>query len=227
MALAGFRGVEVRFNEIDENVFYPAKFNTTTFDTLELPFTTLQNTYFSSVSTLSSLSASFSILYNQIDSSVGPLTAFHKVHFLTTPDNTVDRNLELLNTQLFTELNDPVPIMNFETDENIIYPMSYFQVETAGPDPQGIYLNTDPESAVAYPSDTFFSATQLKTSISGLSTYGTIALSGGGFTVQGRTNRRYSFAFSISGDDTIYSANSSISSNAYINYATITFGNLL
>ena len=223
----GFRGVEVRFTEAGENVFYPAKFNTTTFDTLELPFTTLQNTYFSSVSTLSSLSASFSILYNQIDSSVGPLTAFHKVHFLTTPDNTVDRNLELLNTQLFTELNDPVPIMNFETDENIIYPMSYFQAETAGPDPQGIFLNTDPESAVVYPTDTFFSATQLKTSISGLSTFGTIALSGGGFTVQGRTNRRYSFAFSISGDDTIYSANSSISSNAYINYATITFGNLL
>ena len=223
----GFKGVEVSFNDNGSKIFYPAKFNSTTFDTLKLPFTALQNTYFSSVSTLSSLSATFGILYNQIDSGVGPLTAFHKIEFLTTPDNTVDRNLELLNTQLFTEENDPVPIINFETDENIIYPMSFFETITSAPERFGIYLNTNPESAVEYPADSFFSAAQLMMSLSGLSSFGTRSLSGGGFTVQGRTNRRYSFAFSITGADTIYSNTTAFSSNAYINYENITFGDLI
>ena len=217
----GIKGIEVKpevndLGSIIDPVFYPAIFSSTG-STTALPFTTFEHTYYSAVSSISSLSAEFNIFYQQEDESLGPLSANQKIHFKTTADNIVDRNITLLNSQMFTIEGDPVPMFNIETDENIIYPLTYYQFLSSERRFLGIYLNTDEETLPEPLSTDFLADTRFWLS-SALSTVGAIALSGGGFTLQGRTGRQYTYMFNITGDGT---AISNLSSDALSAYADI------
>ena len=213
----GIKGVEVNVDDgITDPVFYPAIFSSTG-STTALPFTTFEHTYYSAVSTISSLSAEFNIFYQQEDESLGPLSANQKIHFKTTADNIVDRNITLLNSQMFTYDGDPVPMFNIETDENIIYPLTYYQFLSAEREFLGIYLNTDEETLPDPLSTDFLADTRFWLS-SALSSVGAIALSGGGFTLQGKSGRQYTYMFNITGGGT---AISELSSDALSAYADI------
>jgi hypothetical protein len=213
----GFNSVEIDFGDPISNgaTRYSAKFRDMVTDTL--PFTSISHTYFTDVSTYTTLSANIAIKYEQVDQNTGPLSATHIIEFRTTPENIVDRNIEILNSQLFTIGGSAVPYFNVETDENIIYPLTYFDEQPPSRVLSGVYLNTDPEDRVQYPGDYFLTRTELSPS-SALSAFGDIALSGSGFQLQGRTGRQYSFAFSISGDIT---PTAGFSSTSLINYADI------
>ena len=162
-----------------------------------LPLTAVSHTYFQTQSAPSSLSAIFNILYQPIGTTKA-LSARHEIEFLTSSENILDRNLEILNTQLFTLDSTPVPIFNLETDENIIYPVAYYEVLTAARSDQGVYLNTDPEDIDT--SAIYLNRTEI-TLTSAVSTYGFDALSGSGFTIQGKNKSIYTIAFSITGDE--------------------------
>jgi hypothetical protein len=219
---SGVRGIEVNFGDHTSSpIFYSAEFNSDS-ETLILPFTAIDHTYYSPTSSLSALSATFTIFYQQIsafdDSGTspvgGPLSAYHRIEFLTTADNIVDRNITLLNSQMFTYEGEPVPMFNIETDENIIYPLTYYEILTSERQFLGIYLNTDEELNVSGIPDPFYSDTRFWVS-SALSASGSIALSGGGFTVQGRTGRQFTYMFSITGDPTAVTGFSSTAISAY------------
>ena len=214
----GFNSVEIDFGDPMSNgiTTYSAKFrNAGVTDTL--PFTSISHTYFTDVSSYTTLSANIAIKYEQVDRNIGPLSATHIIEFRTTPENIVDRNIEILNSQLFTVGGSAVPYFNVETDENIIYPLTYLELQPSSRVLSGIYLNTDPEDRVEYPDDFFLARTELSPS-SALSAFGDIGLSAGGFQLQGHTGRRYAFAFSISGEDT---AITDLSSTSLINYTDL------
>ena len=235
---SGVRGIEVNFGDYTSSpIFYSAEFNSDS-ETLILPFTAIDHTYYSPTSSLSALSATFTIFYQQIsafdDSGAspvgGPLSAYHRIEFLTTADNIVDRNITLLNSQMFTHEGEPVPMFNIETDENIIYPLTYFKILTSEREFLGIYLNTDEELTVSGIPDPFYSDTRFFVS-SALSAHGSIALSWGGFTVQGRTGRQFTYMFNITGDGTSITGFSSTAISAYheiyIPYVDLSRGNVL
>ena len=213
----GFNSVEIDFGDPASSgiTTYSAKFSGGVTNTL--PFTSISHTYFTTASTYTTLSANIAIKYEQVDQNTGPLLATHIIEFRTTPENIVDRNIEILNSQLFTVGGSAVPYFNVETDENIIYPLTYFELQPSSRVLSGIYLNTDPEDTVLYPDDSFLARTELSPS-SALSAFGDIGLSGGGFQLQGRTGIRYAFAFSISGQDT---AITDLSSTSLINYTDL------
>ena len=190
-----------------------------------LPITNIDHTYFSSTSGAQELSARVTIVYTQTAGSsltqqISSLSAVHIIPILQTADNVVDRNLDVLNSQMFTYENRIVPYFNFETDENIIYPMSYFQVVTSDDLGRGIYLNTGEEGDLTRFLPTFaggdidfdtpsyfIHSTQFAAS-SALSAIAN-SLSGVGFTLQANSSagadivqpKLYSFVFSITGDD--------------------------
>ena len=213
----GFNSVQIDFGDPVSNgvTTYSAKFNAGVTDTL--PFTSISHTYFTDISAYTTLSASIAIKYEQLDQASGPLSANHIIEFRTTPENIVDRNVEILNSQLFTVGGSAVPYFNVETDENIIYPLTYLELQPSSRVLSGIYLNTDPEDSVEYPDDFFLARTELSPS-SALSAFGDIGLSGGGFQLQGHTGKRYAFAFSLSGEET---AITNLSSTSLIRYTDL------
>ena len=213
----GFNSVEIDFGDPMSagKTTYSAKFSAGVTNTL--PFTSISHTYFTDLSTYTTLSATIAIKYEQVDQSAGPLSATHIIEFRTTPENIVDRNIEILNSQLFTIGGSAAPYFNVETDENIIYPLTYLEFQTVPRSFSGVYLNTDPEDVVLYPDNFFLARTELSPS-SALSAFGDIGLSGGGFQLQGRTGIRYAFAFSLSGEDT---AISDLPSTSLIKYTDL------
>ena len=191
----GIQGIYNNYGDGDVTVFSPGTISDSF--VFNLPLTAVNHTYFQTQSAPSSLSAIFNILYQPIGATKA-LSATHEVEFLTSSENILDRNLEILNTQLFTLDSAAVPIFNLETDENIIYPFAYYEVLTAARSDQGVYLNTDPEDI-----DTgavYLNRTEI-TLTSAVSTYGFDALSGSGFTLQGKDKSIYTIAFSITGDE--------------------------
>ncbi|GEM_PF-1747033 len=213
----GFNSVEIDFGDPASRgvTTYSAKFSGGVTNTL--PFTSISHTYFTDASSYTTLSANITIKYEQVDQNTGPLSAGHIIEFRTTPENIVDRNIEVLNSQLFTVGGSAVPYFNVETDENIIYPLTYLELQTTSRVFSGIYLNTDPEDTVQYPDNFFLARTELSPS-SALSAFGDIALSGAGFQLQGHTGRRYAFAFSLSSEPTHITT---LSSTSLINYTDI------
>lgn len=191
----GVQGVYINYGDQDNTTFIPAVFENNL--TISLPFTSVDHTYFQTQSAPSSLSAIFNILYQPI-AGQKPLSATHEIEFLTSAENILDRNLEIINTQLFTIGGEAVPFFNLETDENIIYPTVYYENLTAAVSDQGVYLNTDPEDI---DTDAVYLNRTEVTLTSAVSTYGFDALSGSGFTLQGKDKSIYTIAFSITGDD--------------------------
>ena len=195
IAFPGVQGIYVNYGDGNTTTFTPAIFEDSL--TTSLPFTSINHTYFQTQSAPNSLSATFNILYQPI-AGQKPLSATHEIEFLTSAENILDRNLEIINTQLFTIDGDAVPFFNLETDENIIYPVTYYENITSAVSDQGVYLNTDPEDIDT--SAVYLNRTEV-TLTSAVSTYGFDALSGSGFTLQGKDKSVYTIAFSITGDD--------------------------
>lgn len=191
----GVQGVYINYGDQDKTIFTQAVFENSL--TTSLPFTSVNHTYFQTQSAPSSLSAIFNILYQPI-AGQKPLSATHEIEFLTSAENILDRNLEIINTQLFTIAGEAVPFFNLETDENIIYPTVYYENLTAAVSDQGVYLNTDPEDI---DTDAVYLNRTEVTLTSAVSTYGFDALSGSGFTLQGKDSSIYTIVFSITGDD--------------------------
>lgn len=139
----GVQGLYIDFNQSTRK-FYPASFNDRL--TLNLPFTSIEHTYFQTTSTPDTLSAVFSVLYQPINGGK-PLSATHIITFFVSAENVLDKNIELINTQIFTIAGNSSLFFNFENDENIIYPMALFKPLDFIPIlPPGVYLNTDPET---------------------------------------------------------------------------------
>lgn len=191
----GVQGVYINYGDQDKTIFTQAVFENSL--TTSLPFTSVNHTYFQTQSAPSSLSAIFNILYQPI-AGQKPLSATHEIEFLTSAENILDRNLEIINTQLFTIAGEAVPFFNLETDENIIYPTVYYENLTAAVSDQGVYLNTDPEDI---DTDAVYLNRTEVTLTSAVSTYEFDALSGSGFTLQGKDSSIYTIVFSITGDD--------------------------
>lgn len=185
-------------------LYYPAKFDPNERNTSLLPFTAINHTFYQSTSAPSRLSAIVSVVYQKKRSQIKPLSATHIVELYTVAENVVDRNLKVLNSQMFTAgknsrsdfIGTFVPYLNLETDENIVYPLAFIQGLTAEVVDTSIYLASDPETLrldETYVNKTLFNPTPALSSIGGQ------ALSGNGFTVQGKSGVTYSGYFSITG----------------------------
>lgn len=178
-----------------------------------LPFTASNHTFYQSTSSPSLLSAVITVVYNRLyDDGIAPrvgkikpLSAKHIIEFYSSAENVVDKNLKVLNSQMFTAGKDSrgdfvgevIPILNFETDENIIYPMTFVQGLTTETIDTSVYLATDPESLVIGQD---YIARSIINPTPALSSNGGRALSGNGFTVQGRSGVTYTGYFTITGD---------------------------
>jgi len=191
-----------------------------------LPLTSFQHTYFSTVTGATELSARVTIVYTQTAGSgivpqVSALSASHIIPFKQTAENVVDRNLEILDSQVFTHKSDIVPMLVFETDENIIYPTGFFEVNPPRDPNLNIYINTDPENSVNTTEEyirytSFFLTSALSADdasnagADGLGVYGnaTNLLSGVAFQQAGRSGARYTTVFSITGDEPFLQDNS-------------------
>ena len=93
----------------------------------------------------------------------------------------IEKNLEILNSQLFTIAGSATPIFNIESSDNIVYPCAFAEtVALPAAFDDNIYINTDPETDI----DT--NATYLYNSKITLQSHGNnsslSALSGSGFT---------------------------------------------
>jgi hypothetical protein len=138
----GIQGIYVNFDG-SKNIFTSAIFSDRL--TLTLPFTSISHTYFSTSSSPATLSATFGVLYQPINGN-SPLSATHIVKFFISAENVLDKNLELINTQIFTTAGKSSYFFNFETDENEIYAVSLFDPLDFIPISSGVFLNTDPET---------------------------------------------------------------------------------
>lgn len=165
-----------------------------------LPVSALEHTYYQSSATASTLTATAVIKYFS-ESGGKPLSAAHNIIIYQTPVNMIEKNIEVLNNQLFTVAGSAVPLFNLESDENIVYPCSFIEVEAPVFFDDGIYLNTDPENINL--SEMYLYNTKIDL-LAPLETYGLSALSGTGFTLQGKSGNHYTVAFAVTGDDLRY-----------------------
>jgi len=132
IVLPGVQGLLVNFGDSDVTTFSPASFSGSAPVPLKLSTTTYKHTYYQSQSGVNLLSATFSILY-QPQASAKPLSAKHIIEFQHSSKNIVDKNLEVLNCQLFTYNGTPTPIINVESGENAIYTFAYHGSSSATP----------------------------------------------------------------------------------------------
>jgi len=74
----------------------------------------------------------------------------------TVAENILDKDLTILNTQMFYSNNKFVPILNLESNENTIYPISYSDIQQQQESGATvIYLLTDPEINVSLSASNF------------------------------------------------------------------------
>ncbi len=140
----GIQGIYINNGIGNDTIFYPAAFSDRL--TLNLPFTSINFTYYQTASAPDILSASFGVLYQPVNGNK-PLSATHIVELFVSAENVLDKNLELINTQIFTVAGGASFLFNLETDENIVYPVALFEPLTFVPFlGTGVYLNTDPET---------------------------------------------------------------------------------
>ena len=167
---------------------------------VELPVSAVKHTYYQATTATSELTAVATIKYMSVNGAA-PLTTEHKIVFKQSPANTIEKNLEIINTQLFTLSGDNTPFFNLESDENIIYPCAFVEIDEPVIFDDNIYLNTNPE--LINLSDSYLYSTEI-TLEDDITTNGLSALSGSGFTIQGKSGNIYTVAFSISGEDLRY-----------------------
>jgi len=167
----------------------------------ELSLSAVQHTYYQTASSSSEVNAQIVARYLSVGGNV-PSTVTHNINIKQSAGSTIEKNIEVLNTQLFTISAAAVPLMNLESDENIIYPCAFFEIEEVERVDDNIYINTDPEdidldAEYLYRSDVTLIPADLNN-------VGLQALSGSGFTLQGKSGKLYTIVFGITGDDPRY-----------------------
>ena len=168
---------------------------------IDLSLSAVDHTYYQTTSSASTLTATAIIKYLAVGGAK-PLSATHNIIIKQTAANMVDKNLQILNSQLFTVAGSATPIFNMESDDNIIYPSAFIEVEEPIIFNDSIYLNTDPETGISLTDEYLYSSTI--TIGNDLTNFGLSALSGSGFTVQGKSGSLYTVAFAISAEPLRY-----------------------
>jgi len=157
-----------------------------------LPISALEHTYYQTSTTASELTARATINYLSHDG-IAPLSAVHDIVIKQSAENMIEKNLEIVNSQLFTIAGSATPIFNIESSDNIVYPCSFIEIEAPTLFDDNIYINTDPET------DIDLSATYLYNSkialTQDINSASLSALSGSGFTIQGKSGKKYTMAF--------------------------------
>jgi hypothetical protein len=168
-----------------------------------IPLSAVTHTYYQTTADTDELTATAIIKYFSTGTGNKPLSTTHNVIFRTTPANMVEKNFNILNNQLFTIDGDASPSFNLESDENVVYPSTYVEVVTSAVLDDNIYINTNPESISL--SDTYLYQTIINVNPpSDITTVGLSALSGSGFTIQGKSGNLYTVAFTVSGEPLRY-----------------------
>jgi len=166
----------------------------------ELSLSAVEHTFYQTTSASSEVNAQIVARYLS-DAGAIPSIVTHNIKLKQSAGNTIEKNIEILNTQLFTISAEAVPLINLESDENIIYPCAFIEVEDVERVDDNIYINTDPEdidldAEYLYRSDV--------TLTQDLDNFQLSALSGSGFTLQGKSGKLYTAVFGISGEDLRY-----------------------
>ena len=166
----------------------------------KLSLSAVEHTFYLTTSASSEITAQIVNRYLSVAGAT-PSIVTHNIKFKQSAGNSIDKNLEILNTQLFTISAESVPLMNLESDENTIYPCAFLEVgEVIGVD-DNIYINTDPEAIDLDAQYLYRTAVKFEPD---LTTFGLSALSGSGFTLQGKSGKLYTAVFGISGEDLRY-----------------------
>jgi hypothetical protein len=165
-----------------------------------IPVSTVEHTYYQTTTTASELTATAIVKYLS-NSGNKPLSTTHNIIFKQSAENMIEKNLEILNNQLFTIAGSATPIFNLESSENIVYPCTFIELTDPVIFDDNIYINTDPE--IISLSDQYRYKTQISLE-SDITTYGISALSGSGFSVQGKSGNVYTIAFGVSAEPLRY-----------------------
>ena len=140
----GVQGFEFEYDDSkDDAIFYPASFTGNVINTL--PVSAICHLYYHTDSSSDVISANISVLYQPIGTAK-PLSANHIVEIFSSATNTLDKEFSLLNSNLFTNDGVAVPSFNFESNQNIIYPVTFFELLSSAQSASGIYLTTNPET---------------------------------------------------------------------------------
>lgn len=168
---------------------------------VNLPVSAVEHTYYQTATTASEITATATIRYYS-NSGNKPLSATHNIVIKQTAQNMIEKNFEIINNQLFTVAGSAIPMFNLESDENTLYPSAYTEIDAPIIFDDNIYINTNPETNINL-SDTYLYRTVI-TLGNDISTVGLSALSGSGFTLQGKSGKLYTVTFGVSGDDLRY-----------------------
>lgn len=165
-----------------------------------IPVSAIEHTYYQTSTTASELTATAIIKYLS-NGGNKPLSATHNIIFKQSAENMIEKNLEIINNQLFTVAGSATPLFNIESSENIVYPCTFIELTDPVIFDDSIYINTDPE--IISLSDTYRYKTQISLEAD-ITNFGLSALSGSGFTVQGKSGNLYTLAFGVSGEPLRY-----------------------
>tara|TARA_R110002153_G_scaffold266866_1_gene430509 strand:+ start:975 stop:2084 length:1110 start_codon:yes stop_codon:yes gene_type:complete len=166
----------------------------------ELSLSAVEHTFYQTTSASSEVNAQIVARYLS-DAGAIPSIVTHNIKLKQSAGNAIEKNIEILNTQLFTISAEAVPLINLESDENIIYPCAFIEVEDVERIDDNIYINTDPETIDL---DAKYLYRSNVTLTQDLDNFQLSALSGSGFTLQGKSGKLYTAVFGISGEDLRY-----------------------
>ena len=100
-------------------------------------------------------------------------------------ENMIEKNLEIVNSQLFTIAGSATPIFNIESSDNIVYPCSFAEIAAPTLFDDGIYINTDPETGIDLNASYLYNSKIAL--LEDVNSAALSALSGAGFTIQGKS----------------------------------------
>jgi hypothetical protein len=175
----------------------------------KLSLSAVDHTFYQTTTDSSELTAQVIVDYFSVGGAT-PATVFHNIIIKQSPSSSIEKNIEVLNTQLFTVSGEAVPLLNLESDENIIYPCAFIEVSASKVIDDNIYISTDPE--VIDLNAEYLYRTEIGLVESDLDNFGLLALSGSGFTLQGKSGKTYTTVFGVSGEDPKYSYTQNITS---------------
>ena len=167
-----------------------------------LPISALEHTYYQTSTTASELTARATINYLSHDG-IAPLSAVHDIVIKQSAENMIEKNLEIVNSQLFTIAGSATPIFNIESSDNIVYPCSFIEIEAPTLFDDNIYINTDPETGIDLNATYLYNSKIALTE--DVNSASLSALSGSGFTIQGKSGKRYTMAFTYTDQQLRYS----------------------
>lgn len=167
-----------------------------------IPISAVEHTYYQTTANVNELTATAIIKYFSTGTGNKPLSTTHNIILKSTPANMVEKNFSVLSSNLYTIAGSATPTFNLESDENVVYPSTYVELLTSEFIDDNIYINTDPETISL--SDQYLYRTIISLE-SDITTFGLSALSGSGFTLQGKSGKEYTVAFYIRGESLRYS----------------------